>query len=108
MGMSDKEMTIGNEGVRGPSRAGVAPTRYAFISRHGSVAYVAIAYDETGGNLPNEIDGNGVKWTRIEASHGEVFSLLSTADMDRDLHVTGVYINEMRTKPRATVDRCIC
>ena len=103
--MSDEDITIANEGVRQSSRPGVAPTRYAFISRHGSVAYVAIAYDETGGNLPNEIDGNGVKWTRIEASHGEVFSLLSTADMERDLHETGVHITETRTKPRGSLGR---
>ena len=103
--MSDEDITIANEGVRQSSRPGVAPTRYAFISRHGSVAYVAVAYDETGGNLPNEIDGNGVKWTRIEASHGEVFSLLSTADMERDLHETGVHITETRTKPRGSLGR---
>ena len=48
-------------------------TRYAFLSRLGSVAYVAMTYDENGGNLPNEIDGNKVEWNRIEASHGEGF-----------------------------------
>ena len=49
-----------------------AMTRYAFISRLGSVAYVAVTYDENGGNLPSEIDGNKIEWNRIEASHGEV------------------------------------
>ena len=77
-------------------------TRFAFLSRLGSVAYVAVTYDETGGNLPRKIDGNTVEWTRIEASHGEVFSLLSTADMERDLHEAQVHVTETRTKPRAT------
>ena len=77
-------------------------TRYAFVSRLGSVAYVAVTYDEKGGNLPSRIDGNAVEWTRIEAEHGEVFSLLSTADMERDLHETGLHITETRTKRRGT------
>jgi hypothetical protein len=76
-------------------------TRYAFLSRLGSVAYVAVTYDENGGNLPSEIDGNKVEWRRIEASHGEVFLLVSTADMERDLHEGGFHITETRTKPRA-------
>ena len=76
-------------------------TRYAFLSRLGSVAYVAMTYDENGGNLPNEIDGNKVEWNRIEASHGEVFLLVSTADMERDLHEIGIHITETRTKPGA-------
>jgi hypothetical protein len=42
------------------------------------------------------------EWTRIEASHGEVFSLLSTADMERDLHEAQIHVTETRTKPRAT------
>ena len=29
-------------------------TRCVFISRRGSVAYVAVTYDESGGNLPGE------------------------------------------------------
>jgi hypothetical protein len=103
--MSDDDIAISNEGAHGHSRLGVGPTRYAFISRQGSVAYVAVTYDESGGSLPNEIDGNDVKWTRIEASHGEVFSLLSTADMERDLHETGVHITETRTKPRGSLGR---
>ena len=61
-------------------------TRYAFISRVGSVAYVAITYHATGEKLPLRIDGNEVSWTRIETSEGEIFSLFSTADMERDLH----------------------
>ena len=77
-------------------------TRYAFLSRLGSVAYVAVTYDEKGDNLPNRIDGNTVKWARIEASHGEIFSLLSTADMERDLHEVGIHITETRTKRRGT------
>ena len=76
-------------------------TRYAFLSRLGSVAYVAVTYDENGGNLPREIDGNKVEWSRIEASHGEVFLLVSSADMERDLHEVGIHITETRTKPRA-------
>ena len=77
-----------------------AMTRYAFISRLGSVAYVAVTYDENGSNLPSEIDGNKVEWSRIEASHGEIFSLVSTADMERDLHEAGIHITETRTKSR--------
>jgi hypothetical protein len=76
--------------------------RYAFISRLGSVAYVAVTYDENGVNLPSNVDGNKVEWSRIEAPHGEVFSLLSTADMERDLHEAQIHITETRTKPRAT------
>ena len=60
--------------------------RYAFLSRLGSVAYVAVTYDENGGNLPSKIDGNATQWSRIEGSHGEVFLLVSTTDMERDLH----------------------
>ena len=75
-------------------------TRYAFISRAGSVAYVAVTYDQAGANLPLSIDGNEVNWARIEASEGEIFSLFSTADMERDLHEAGVYITETRTKSR--------
>ena len=78
-----------------------AMTRYAFISRLGSVAYVAVTYDENGSNLPGDIDGNKVEWSRIETSHGEVFLLVSTADMERDLHEAGIHITETRTKPRA-------
>ena len=74
--------------------------RYAFLSRLGSVAYVAVTYDENGGNLPSKIGRNKVEWSRIEASHGEVFSLVSTADMERDLHEVGLHITETRTKPR--------
>ena len=77
-----------------------AMTRYAFISRLGSVAYVAVTYDENGSNLPIEIEGNKVEWSRIEASHGEIFSLVSTADMERDLHEAGIHITETRTKSR--------
>ncbi len=36
--------------------------RYAFLSRLGSVAYVAVTYDENGGNLPSKIDGNATQW----------------------------------------------
>ena len=42
-----------------------------------------------------------VEWSRIEGSHGEVFLLVSTADMERDLHEAGIHITETRTKPRA-------
>jgi hypothetical protein len=75
-------------------------TRCAFISRLGSIAYVAVTYDEHGGNLPSHIDGNRVEWSRVEASHGEVFSLLSTSDMERDLNEARIHITETRTKPR--------
>ena len=75
--------------------------RYAFLSRLGSVAYVAVTHDENGGNLPSKIDGNATQWSRIEGSHGEVFLLVSTADMERDLHEAGIHITETRTKPRA-------
>ena len=75
--------------------------RYAFLSRLGSVAYVAVTYDENGGNLPSKIDGNATLWSRIEGSHGEVFLLVSTVDMERDLHEAGIHITETRTKPRA-------
>ena len=78
-------------------------TRYAFISRLGSVTYVAVTYDENGANLPSEIDGNKVEWSRIETSHGEIFLLVSTADMERDLHEAGIHITENRTKSRAPV-----
>ena len=74
--------------------------RCAFLARLGSVAYVAITYDEKGSNLPRKIDGNKVEWNRIEASHGEVFSLISTTDMERDLHEAGIHITETRTKSR--------
>ena len=77
-------------------------TRCAFVSRLGSIAYVAVTYDEKGSNLPRQIDGNKVEWTRIEAEHGEVFSLLSTADMERDLHEGGIHITETRRKRRGT------
>jgi hypothetical protein len=63
---------------------------------------VAITCDESGGNLPSEIDGNAIKWIRIDASHGELFSLPSTADMERDLHGTGVRITR-RGRNRAAV-----
>ena len=103
--MSNEDITIAYEGVRRPSGPGVAPTRCAFVSRLGSVAYVAVTYDESGGNLPSGIDGNDVRWTRIESSHGEIFSLLSTPDMERDLHEAGVHITETRPKPRAGLGR---
>ena len=77
-------------------------SRYAFLSRLGSIAYVAVSHNETGENLPQSIDGNEVSWTRLEASEGEIFSLFSTADMERDLHEAGVHITETRTKPRAS------
>ena len=77
--------------------------RYAFLSRHGSVAYVGVTYDETGRNLPRNIDGNPVNWTRIAASEGEIFVLLSTSDMERDLNEGGFHITETRTKPRRQV-----
>ena len=76
--------------------------RYPFISRVGSVAYVAVTYDEAGENLPRSIDGNDVTWTRIEAPEGAIFSLVSTADMERDLHEVGLHITETRTKPRTS------
>jgi hypothetical protein len=76
-------------------------TRYAFLSRLGSIAYVAVTYDENGGNLPSEIDGNKVEWSRIEG--GEVFLLVSTADMERDLHEAGIHITETRTKRRPQI-----
>jgi hypothetical protein len=77
-------------------------TRCAFLSRLGSVAYVAVTYDEKGGNLPREVDGNKVEWARIETSHGEISSLVSTVDMERDLHEGGIHITETRTKQRGT------
>jgi hypothetical protein len=76
--------------------------RYPFISRIGSIAYVAITYDEAGENLPRSVDGNDVSWTRIEGFEGAIFSLISTADMERDLHEVGVHITETRTKPRTS------
>ena len=79
----------------------IVMTRYAFLSRHGSVAYVGVTYDEKGNNLPEKIDGGPVKWTRIAAAQGEIFLLLSTADMERDLHEVGFHITETRTKPRS-------
>ena len=79
----------------------VAMARYAFISRLGSVAYIAVTYDKNGGNLPSNIDGNKVEWSRIQTSHGEVFSLLSTSDMERDLHEAQIHITETRTIPRS-------
>jgi len=79
----------------------VAMARYAFISRLGSVAYVAVTYDKNGGNLPSNIDGNKVEWSRIQTSHGEVFSLLSKSDMERDLHEAQIHITETRTTRRS-------
>ena len=76
--------------------------RCAFLARLGSVAYVAITYDEKGSNLPRKIDGNKVEWNRIEAAHGEIFSLVSSADMERDLHEGGIHVTETRTKRRGT------
>ena len=76
--------------------------RHPFISRVGSIAYVAVTYDEAGENLPLSIDGNDVTWTRIDASGGAIFSLISTADMERDLHEVGLHITETRTKPRTS------
>src|SRR5205085_5306453 len=78
----------------------VAMVRYAFLSRLGSVAYVAVTYDENGRNLPSKIDGNAVQWSRMEASHGEIFLLVSTTDMERYLHEAGIHITETRTKQR--------
>ena len=78
-------------------------TRYAFLSRQGSVAYVGVSYDEQGRNLPRNIDGGPVNSTRISASQGEIFPLLSTADMEHDLHAAGFHITETRTKPRSQV-----
>jgi hypothetical protein len=103
--MSNEDITIANEGACRPSGPGVAPTRCAFVSRLGSVAYVAVTYDETGRDLPSSVDGNNLSWTRIEASHGEIFSLLSNPDMERDLHEAGVHITETRPKPRASLGR---
>jgi hypothetical protein len=76
--------------------------RYPFISRAGSVVYVGVTYEEAGGNLPRTIDGSDVSWTRIDASEGAIFLLISTADMERDLHEVGVHVTETRTKPRAS------
>ena len=47
-----------------------------------------------GENLPRSIDGNDVTWTRIDASEGAIFSLISTADMERDLHEVGLHITD--------------
>jgi hypothetical protein len=66
-------------------------------SRLGSVAYVAVTFDKNGDNLPSNIDGNKVEWSRIQTSHGEVFSLLSNSDMERDLHEAQIHITETRT-----------
>ena len=47
--MSDEDTLRANEGVRAvSSRPEVTTTRYAFISRLGSVAYVGVTYDGTG------------------------------------------------------------
>jgi hypothetical protein len=73
--------------------------RYAFTSRLGSVTYGAVTYDETGHDLPQVIDGNEISWSRVGASDSEI-SLVSTADMERDLHEVGLHITETRTKPR--------
>ena len=57
--MSDEDALRANEGVRAvSSRPEVTTTRYAFISRLGSVAYVGVTYDGTGGDLPSNVDGN--------------------------------------------------
>jgi hypothetical protein len=63
---------------------------------------VAVTYEQAGHNLPTSIDGNEVSWTRIDASEGAIFSLISTADMERDLHEVGVHVTETRTKPRTS------
>ena len=76
--------------------------RYAFLSRLGSVAYVAVTYDENGRNLPSKIDGNAAQWSRIETSHDEIFLLVSTTDMERDLNQARIHITETRTKPRTS------
>jgi hypothetical protein len=76
--------------------------RYPFISRVGSVAYVAVTYHEAGENLPRSVDGNDASWTRIDAAEGAIFSLISTADMERDLHEVGLHITATRTKPRTS------
>src|SRR5438552_631048 len=34
----------------------IVMTRYAFLSRQGSVAYVGVTYDKKGNNLPGKID----------------------------------------------------
>jgi hypothetical protein len=81
----------------------IVMTRYAFLSRHGSVAYVGVTYDKKGNNLPGKIDSGLVNWTRIAAAEGEIFLLLSTADMERDLHEAGFHITEIRTKPRSQI-----
>ena len=89
----------------GVRRSAVAGGRHGAIRVHFSAwvrCYVAVTYDENGVNLPSNIDGNKVKRSRIEAPHGEVFSLLSTSDMERDLHEAQIHITETRTKPRAT------
>jgi hypothetical protein len=72
--------------------------RYAFISRLGSCAYIAVTHEERGGNLPRVIDGNPVAWVRIEPSQAEEFALISTPELERDLNETGIHITETRTK----------
>jgi len=49
-------------------------TRCAFISRAGSVAYVAVTYDENGGNLPSHIDEARVHITETRTKPRTAFS----------------------------------
>jgi hypothetical protein len=62
---------------------------------HDGIVRPAITYDESGGNLPSEIDGRRLAW-RDPPGY---------ADMERDLHETGVHITETRTKPRGNLGR---
>jgi hypothetical protein len=79
----------------------MTPSQYSRSDR--SAVNITLTYDENGDNLPSKIDGNATQWSRIEGSHGEVFLLVSTADMERDLHEAGIHITETRTKPRAAL-----
>ena len=86
-----------------------APTspmvRYAFICRLGSTAYIAVTYDENGGNLPSRVSGTEVRWSRIQDVEGVLFPLLSTADMERDLHEARIHITQTKTIPRREFER---
>jgi hypothetical protein len=80
-------------------------SRQAFKAQLGSVGYVAVTYDQTGRDLPRAIHGNEVSWTHIKASEGEILALVSSADMERDLHELGVRITQTVTVPRTRWER---
>lgn len=47
-----------------------------------------------------------VTWTRIQASKGELFALIATPGMERDLQERGVHITETRTMRRLALFVC--